>query len=207
MINFFKRYSQSKGQFFKRVIMVWGGVMFNGFGIAFNVSANLGADPASVLFDGVSRASGLNLGMVVNIFTVGLFVLMLLFEKKYVNVGTFLNIIFLGVFVDLASLIFNRLNLSQNLYSRLFACILGMLMLYLGIALSVSADVGIDTWTGAVMLVKGKARIDFKFAKILTDVMALVIGYLLGGILGPATLVSSCIAGPIIQRLSNWLSK
>lgn len=64
-------------------------------------------------------------------------------------------------------------------------------------------DMGLDSFTGIVTVIKDKLNWDYKKAKILFDIIMVIIGTVLGGKLGVITLAAALIAGPMIQLIAN----
>ncbi len=197
-MRFYKHY-------FKKLLFAFLGVAFMGFGTGFNVNTGFGADPISVLFDGVSKCFNISLGTAINIFTVAFFILMLLFGRKYINIGTIFGTFLFGPFSDLAFYVYKMLSLNFPL--RLISCVCGLLMLYFGIALFITANIGLDTINGVIMILKDKSKLDFRVIKVSTDILSLFIGFCLGGSFGVVSIISAIVAGPIIQKFKTVLSK
>ena len=57
------------------------------------------------------------------------------------------------------------------------------------------------------MFIRDHTKLELKYVKIIFDVAIFVIGALLGGTLGVATLVSASIGGPCIQFFSTKIQK
>lgn len=57
-------------------------------------------------------------------------------------------------------------------------------------------DIGLDPFTGVVMVIRDKVKSDFKKTKILFDIVMVIIGVILGGKLGIITIFTAITAGP-----------
>ncbi len=186
------------------------GIFLVGTGVAFNAATMLGNDPIGILYDGVrnfANLSGDQLGMASNIVNFILIGLLLCIGRKYVNIGTFIYILPYGFFVGLGTKIYRMLGVSGNFYLRGFAGIVGCVMLYTGVAIFIAMDIGLDPFTGLVMVIKDKINWDYKKTKIAFDVTMVILGMILGGKLGIITIVTAFTAGPVIQWIAALLSK
>jgi uncharacterized membrane protein YczE len=79
----------------------------------------------------------------------------------------------------------------------------GCLLLYTGVAIFIAVDIGLDPFTGIVMVIRDKIKWDYKKTKVMFDVIMVVIGTSLGGKLGIITFATALTAGPLIQFISN----
>lgn len=186
------------------------GATMCGFGVGLTNWAALGLDAIGVFQDGVRNVMGLpndQLGVAVNLINVVIVVFLLIFARKYVSVGTIVYFIFFGIFIDLATRLCNMLFPEPVLVLRIGVTTVGLLILYIGLGLYIAIDIGVDTFTGVVLFIRDHTKLELKYVKIIFDVAIFVIGALLGGTLGVATLVSASIGGPCIQFFSTKIQK
>jgi uncharacterized protein len=186
------------------------GVVLVGFGIAFNSAAMLGNDAVSVLYDGVRNALGLQmdkLGLVTNLVNLIFLMVVFIFGRKYINIGTFIYALPLGNFVSIGFKIHEILNLSGTLGGRIVSSFLGCSMLFLGLGMFIAMDIGMDPVTGVNMIVRDKIKYQYKTAKVICDVSSLVLGFALGGKAGAVTVIAALIGGPTIQKVSEAFDK
>lgn len=197
----------------KKIIIAFFGVAFIGFAIAFNASAFMGNDPLSVFFDGVRavmyQLTGINnLGLATNIVNYTLMVIIFLIARKYINIGTFIYTLPLGSFVQLGFKIFGALHIPTDVIGwQIFSFLLGCFMLFLGIAIFIAVDIGLDPWTALTMFIGEKIHKSFRIVKVCLDITTLVIGFFMGGRFGPATIFAAIAGGPSIQKFSEILDR
>jgi uncharacterized protein len=186
------------------------GVVLVGFGIAFNSAGMLGNDAVSVLYDGVRNALGLQmdkLGLVTNLINLIFLMMVFIFGRKYINIGTFIYALPLGNFVSIGFKIHEILNLPGTLGGRILISFLGCSMLFLGLGIFIAMDIGMDPVTGVNMIVRDKIKYQYKTAKVICDVSSLVLGFALGGKAGAVTVIAALIGGPTIQMVSEIFDK
>ena len=94
-------FSQPKSNLLKKVIFAFLGVILMGIGIAFNACANLGSDPISVFSYGIHSFGGVNLGTAFNVTNYTLLFIVLIFGRRYINIGTLIHTLFLGIVLNL----------------------------------------------------------------------------------------------------------
>lgn len=209
----FSIFSSPKDILIKKIALSFLGVMFIGFAIAFNKMANLGNDPISVFLDGVrnliNNLTGYNnFGLATNIVNISLLMILLFIGRSYVNIGTLIYSLPMGALVSLGFYIYSALGFNTDLlWVRILSSVLGCLMLFLGIAIFIAVDIGLDSWSGITMCICNRLGKPFKFIKVAFDIFCIVIGALLGGTLGVVTIVAAVVGGPVINGMSVFIKK
>ncbi len=200
-----------EGITFKKIVFSVIGIFFVGVAIAFNAASKLGNDPIGILYDGLRaflHLSGSQLGMASNIVNVAMLVIVFFLGRHYVNVGTFIYILPYGLAVSLGSKIhsfFFPAHLTLPL--QILTAAIGCLCLYIGVGLYIAMDIGMDPFTGFVMMLCDKLKKEYRVVKIGFDVVCTLIGFLLGGKLGAITIICALIAGPFIQFFAGVFKK
>ncbi|MBQ7677682.1 MAG: hypothetical protein IJT32_05555 [Lachnospiraceae bacterium] len=202
----FARYTPGK------VILAVIGILFAGSGIAVVGVANLGYDSVGILYDGIRSAAHLTpaqLGVASNITNAALMVLVFLLNRHYINIGTFIYVLPYGFVVDTTGRILRMVVDEQTLplFARIVIAVFGYVVLYLGVSMFIVADIGLDPFTGIVMVINDKVKKAFQKTKICFDICCIIIGTLLGGKLGVITLVTAFAAGPLIGHFAEELKR
>ena len=195
---------------FRKILFALIGILLIGVGVAFNNSSGLGNDPIGLVYDGVRNVAKLSneqLGTASNFVNWGLIILLFFIGRRYINIGTLIYILPYGVFVNLGAIIYNNYLISDSISIRWFTVVVGCLLLYTGVAIFIVMDMGLDPFSGLVMVIRDKLGWDYKKTKILFDVIMIIIGISLGGKLGAVTILTALSAGPGIQFISNHLKE
>lgn len=200
-------FSQPKSDLLKKILLTFSGIIFMGFGIAFNSCARLGSDPISVFSDGVHNFFNISLGSAFSVTNYALFLIVLLFGRRYINIGTFIHALFLGIFVNWGINAYAALNVPNTLFFRILMAMIACFILFFGTALLIAADIGLDVWTGLAMLLRDRTHKEYKFFRVAIDGFSLIVGYLLGGTAGIVTVVAVFLGGPIIQSFTKFIKK
>lgn len=170
------------------------GLVLCGLGIASMVAADLGLGPWDVLHQGVSVLTGVPIGTV-GILT-GLVVLLGWIPLRVrVGIGTVLNVILIGVVIDLTLLV---LDTPEALWGRIVLLALGPVLFGIGSGFYIGAGLGPGPRDG---LMTGLVRRGWPVHAVRTgiEVTALVAGILLGGTAGVGTIVFTFSIGPIVH--------
>lgn len=192
------------------IVLAIVGIFFIGTGVAFNAAAALGNDPIGIMYDGIRNVAKLSpeqLGMASNIVNISLVVLVLLLNRHYINIGTLIYIVPYGTIVDMGRKIYYVMFKVQTLPTQIIGAGLGCLFLYLGVAMFIVADIGLDPFTGIVMVLRDKCKKEYKVVKICFDIVCILIGFTLGGKIGIITILTAATAGPVIQLFADCIRK
>lgn len=193
-----------------KLVLALVGILLVGTGVAFNAAAALGNDPVGIMYDGIRSIANLSpeqLGMASNIVNVVLTVLVFCLDRHYVNIGTFIYIIPYGAAVSLGGRMFAVLFPVLSPVLQIVGAAAGCLMLYTGVAMFIAADIGLDPFTGVVMVIRDKVRKEYRVVKICFDIVCIILGAVLGGKLGVITIITALTAGPVIQFLSDHMKR
>lgn len=194
----------------KSVFMALFGIFLVGVGVAFNNCSGLGNDSIGIVYDGVRKTASLTneqLGTASNFLNYGLIILMLFIGKRYINIGTLIYILPYGFFVNFGTRVYNMLFHSDSILYRILAGTAGCFLLYLGVAIFIATDIGLDPFTGLTMVIRDKTEKEYRIVKIIFDFTMILLGTLLGGKLGIVTIVTALTAGPAIQFFTKKIKK
>ncbi|NSC25662.1 hypothetical protein FM076_32735 [Streptomyces albus subsp. chlorinus] len=161
--------------------------------MALLLKAGLGADPWTVFTQGIARKTGWSPGAVLLVISVVVFILWIPLRQRP-GVGTVANALLVGPLLDLALW---ALPTPHELPVRVLYLLAGVL----GIALATGLYVGVGWGPGPRDgLMTGLARIGLPLAvgRTLVEVSVLAGGWLLGGTIGPGTVLFMATIGPLV---------
>lgn len=194
----------------KSILAAAFGVLLVGVGVAFNNCAGFGNDPVGIVYDGIRSISGMNqaqLGMASNAVNIVLLVFLFFVGKRYVSVGTFVYLLPYGFCVDLGNFLYGLHGASEDIWVRVVFSMLGCVLLSLGVAIYITVDIGVDPFTGVVLVLRDVLKKEYRYVKIGFDLTMVILGTLLGGRLGVVTVVTALAVGPVIQFFTRLLKK
>ena len=113
-----------------RILKLTWGIFLFALGSVININAHIGYAPWDVLHVGASKTIGTSVGTIAVI--VGIFIVFLvLFLGEKIGLGTILNMVLVGVFIDI-TFSFNVIPLARSFYWSILMLIAGLLLLALG---------------------------------------------------------------------------
>jgi len=160
------------------------------------VAADLGLGPWDVLHQGLSRLSGIPIGMTA--ILVGLVVLGLWFPlRERPGLGTLLNVLVIGLVIDLVLV---WLVTPADLWLRWVMMLAGPVLFAIGSGFYIGAGLGPGPRDG-VMTGLARQGVPVGVARFLIEVTVLAAGWLLGGRVGVGTLAFALGIGPLVHVL------
>ena len=166
-------------------------------GMVMTINANLGLAPWDVLHQGMSKLIGITMGRA-NIM-LGLIILALnaLFGEK-IGIGTILNIIFIGIFIDFLMLN-NLIPIFNSFLPSFIMMLLGMLVFSYGCFFYIGTGWGTGPRDGLMVALTKRTGKSVRLVKSSLEILVVLVGYLLGGSVGLGTVVLSLGGGYVLQ--------
>lgn len=176
-------------------------------GVSMFVLTNTGSDPFSVFMQGIAKTFSISNGIAHICINVVMLTGILIFVRHYIKVGTFVAF-FIGPSIDLASFLLKGIiNDSIPLVFRLIIMIIACVIGGLGLALIISADIGVGANDLMSVILSDKSKIQFRWARIMVDTTLVIVGFFLGGVVGIGTVVNIFVIGPIAQLFMPKINK
>jgi uncharacterized membrane protein YczE len=170
------------------------GLAMFGLGISMFLTAKLGVAPWDVFHQGVSKHSGIPVGIVIEITGVCILLLWIPLREK-MGWGTVMNAVEIGLVVFAIG---GHLPHTRLLVLRLLYLAGGLLSIALGSALYIGAGLGSGPRDG-LMLALSRRNISVAVARTGLELVVLVAGLALGGSIGLGTVAFTFGIGPLVQ--------
>lgn len=183
------------------------GLMLFGLANAIAVQVKyLGLHPWEVLNVALFQKFGFSIGTWSTLVGLIFVCLSWFMNRKYINIGTFLNALLIGPFTDLF-LWLDFLPKATN--TPLDYINLGCTMVIAGIAggMYVAGGVGAGPRDGFMLSVSERTKLSVSQARIITECIVLAIGYALGGPAFIASFFYTLIQSPIFQVTLKFFQK
>jgi uncharacterized protein len=190
--------------YLRRLALVICGLFIMSVGIVCTYRSGLGLGPWDALHQGISRHTPLTIGQA-GIIMGGLIILVGLLLKVRPGVATVLNMILIGVFIDLHL----HMNWMPDLTTasplvRLAVDALGVFLMGLGTAFYIAPRLGAGPRDGLMLHLNILTKVRIALVRAFLEGLALLIGFLLGGTIGVGTLLFALGVGPSVE-VGFWL--
>lgn len=185
------------------VLLVIFGSMMMGLSIDLIVKADFGLDPLSLFIVGVGGQMGISLGTGSQLLMIIIIAALFIIDRKRIGLGSILNGILVGAFVKLFLPFVDQL--SGNITFRIIILIVGFILMGAGIGTYVAARLGEAGIDALMMFIADKLHKDVNITRIVIDILLALTGFIFGGKLGIATIISMIVNGYIIQFTINTI--
>ncbi|MEK5183862.1 YczE/YyaS/YitT family protein [Solibacillus sp. FSL W7-1324] len=178
----------------------WGsffvGMMIMALGITMTIKGNVvGTAPWDVFHIGLYKQIGLTIGSWSILTGLTIIIGTSIYLKRIPKLATFLNMLFIGSFIDL----FNWLLPETNIFVLELAYFTaGFFVMSIGCALYIAASLGEGPRDTIMMIIASKGY-SVKTGRLVMEVFATGAGWLLGGPVGFGTVVLALGTGYVIQ--------
>lgn len=191
----------------KKILYVLLGNLILGIGIGFGVFANLGTDPGTTLFLGVSKSLKLSLGNSSALINCLLFIPILLYRRHAINLGTFVNMFGLGYIAEYVSGLLSSVVPNLSLIFRFLFLLIAIILICFGAALYLSCNFGQAPWDAlAPIVLTFFPKWKYSVVRITQDSLGILIGYFLGASVGIASCIFAFFLGPGIVFFSEKIA-
>lgn len=170
-------------------------------GMVMTINANLGVAPWDVLHQGIGNITGLTIGKASIILGLIIVIIDAVFGQN-IGWGTLFNMVFIGIFVDVI-MINNLIPTFSSFIPSLIMMLLGMLVLGYGIFIYIGTGLGAGPRDGLMVVLTRKTKKSVRFVKNSLEILAIIIGYFLGGSVGIGTAIMSIAGGYFFQFAFN----
>lgn len=180
----------------RRLVQLHLGLVVFGISIALMVRARLGLDSWDVLHQGIALRTGLPMGWVIN--GVGVLVLLAWWPlRQRPGYGTVANVVLVGL---VAQATLDVLPPAHAPVLRWPLLVIAILLNGLATGLYVGAGLGPGPRDGIMTGLAARGH-SIRVVRTAIELSVLAVGWLLGGTVGPGTLLYAVTIGPLAHRL------
>lgn len=188
------------GRLWWRVPQLLLGLVLYGVSMAMLVRATLGVMPWDVLHQGVARHVPLTFGQVVIGVSVAVLLLWIPLRQPP-GLGTVANTVVIGLVVDPA---LAWLAAPESWAGRTGLMLAGLVLNGVATALYIGAQLGPGARDGLMTGLARRTGWSLRLVRTGIEVAVVLLGWLLGGVLGVATVLYALLIGPLTQAFLPW---
>ena len=184
----------------RQLLQVLSGTSLIGIGISLNYLANLGLGPWGVFHDGLSKTLNITYGRTIIITGIAVMLLWIPLKQRP-GIGTIIDIFLVGTVADL---IIPNFPLSENVFVSLLLIFCGIILIGAGTAIYVGGNLGVGPRDGIMVGLEAKG-LKIGTARNIIELLAFLIGWLLGGLVGYVTILFVIGIGPVVQKVLPYV--
>ena len=167
------------------------GLILFGIGEGLLITANIGVSPWFVLHQGLSFKTGYTIGLTTFIVSVIILILWIPLKEKP-GIGTILNAILISIVIDISLFI---LPYPKNFLFQLIQVIIGILIIGVGSGYYLCSSLGAGPRDGLQLALARQTNQSLVLIRTILEVSAVLLGFILGGIVGIGTLIYAIAIG------------
>ena len=188
------------------------GVFLMGFFLSFLIKVDLGTDPCTFMNLTLSRYFGISFGNWQLLLNSVLFIIVILFGRKFIGFVTIANMVFIGYIADFFVWLWNR-TLPEYLFTvfpyRAVVFVIALLLFIISVSFYINANMGVSPYDAMPQIVSERVlkKVPFAIIRICYDFLVILIGILFGGKPNIGIVLMALFLGPIITVVGKFLNK
>ncbi|WP_315077578.1 hypothetical protein [uncultured Clostridium sp.] len=185
---------------FTRLILFFLGMAIIQFAVGLSLVTNIGSDSFTVFTQGLSVVLNITPGIANMCILFVLTIIIILVDRKKINIGTFICLVGVGPVIDLSISIFSRFNIQDyNMLIKALIIVFVNFIVAVGFSILSASDLGVAPNDIVPFIIQDKTKFQYRWIRMTLDAVYLIVGYLLGGKVWLGTIISMLTVGPFIQ--------
>lgn len=177
------------------VIILCLGLILFGLGESLIITASAGMSPWTVLAEGLSMTTGLSIGALTFIISLGVLLLWVPL-KQQAGVGTILNVIIIAAVIEWS---LPYLPHPETYAIQIIQAIIGTLVVGIASGIYLIANLGPGPRDGLMTGFQKITDLPIAWVRVLLEITVISMGYALGGTIGLATIIFAFGIGPAVS--------
>jgi len=202
----------------RRILMSLFGVLICAVSVGIFKIAALGVDPFQSLMSGLDALIPIPFGTLYVIVNLVLLSFSLIVDRHNIGIATFINLFLLGYITEFTYEYLQTVIIDPSMLTRFICLTVGVVVICIGSALYMTADLGVSTYDAVAIVLSGKWKLGkFKYCRIATDLVCVIAGcviFLIAGgsfrqiptIAGIGTIITAFFMGPLIDFFNRKIA-
>lgn len=184
----------------KKILIFCLGTLIIQFGVSIFIECDLGVDTLTVFIIGIKNLLNISTGQSSILIMTSIFLIIFIFARDHIKLGTFLAMFICGIFLDIINPIISLLQIgSYPFVVRFILSFLASALIAYGLKVVLKAKMGVSPYDEFSYVLAEKTKFEFKYVRIALDITIIIIGFSLGGPVGIGTIIGALSIGPFIQ--------
>lgn len=190
-------------RFLARLLRLIWGLFLYALGIVVTMNARIGYAPWDVFHVGLAKVTGISIGTA-SILTGLVIVVITVFLGEKLGLGTVLNMILIGVFLDML-LGFQIIPVADSFVAGLIMMFMGLYISALATYFYIGPAFGAGPRDSFMVALTRKTRLPIGVCRGIIELSAVCVGWKLGGMVGIGTVIYALAIGFCIQTTFKLL--
>lgn len=185
-----------KPKLIRTLLALFFAIILTGIGVVLFIHANLGSDTITVFFNGIQKTFSLSLGVSSLIYNILALSLACVLSFKDIGWTSIVYALSTGFFMDLFDPFIAALRIEQStLMLRLLVVCLGQLCIIVSFSLLIRYGSGMDQLDAIAYGLNRRLHIAYPIIRTLIDIILLVCGFLMQGVVGIGSIIAMSTTG------------
>ena len=176
--------------------LMWGLFLYS-LGIVFTINAHIGYAPWDVFHIGLANTVGLSIGTVLILIGIIIGLISVLLGEK-IGIGTILNMIFIGLFLDII-LKLDVIPVADNLLLGIIMLFIGLFIIAFATYFYIGSALGAGPRDSLMVAVTRITKLPIGICRGIIEFFVVALGWMLGGMVGIGTVLAAFGIGFCVQ--------
>jgi len=191
----------------RRIFMAFFGVMLCSFAVGFFRLSNFGTDPYQCLAAGLSNVIPIGFGNTLTALNCVLLVEVFFLNKHYLGIATLFSVFLTGYVVEFSEWVLGLTGIEMTLVVRIIYLAIGVVLMCIASSFYITSNLGVSSYDAQALMIGDTGKLQFRFARIGTDLICVLVGFALDATVGIGTLVTAFFMGPLIDLFNRKLAR
>lgn len=184
------------------------GVGILAFGAATLRIGQVGLDPYTAANIGIGDTLGLSLGVYQLAINIVILILVFIFGRKYIGIGTIINMVLTGFFIDFFTWMYTDIfAIKLTFVIRAVLLIAGVLIFTFGASFYMSAKLGNAPYDAIAPIIVDRTKTSYRVVRVSQDIGFVLLAFIFGGPVGIGTVINAFFTGPLIEFWNKKVSE
>lgn len=191
----------------KDIILILIGLVGCGLGAAILKVGDLGVDPFTAMNIGIANHLHMQLSILQIIVNAIILVYVFIFNKKEIGIGSILNMLLVGGFVQLFSDMLAKYHdaFTSGIFAKLLVLVIGIAIFTFGCALYMSTGQGDSPYDAIAPTIVKQTGKEYTSVRRMQDIAVVIIAFIFGGPIGIGTVICAFGCGPLISAWTKLI--
>lgn len=195
----------------KRVLLTLVSVLCMGVMLSIINIIDWGMDSFSYMNISIANKIGWSMGNWQMLLNIIMFIPVVLWGRKYLGIGTILNMVLVGYTLDFCTWIWQKVNLAMYLTSmpvRIVVMLISVVIFVFVAAIYMSTELGTAPFDALPMMISERlTKVPFAVIRFLWDLTAVLIGFAITGKVGIVTILMVLFLGKTISFVRGKMAR
>ena len=191
----------------RRIFMAFFGVMLCSFAVGFFRLSDFGTDPYQCLAAGLSNVIPIGFGNTLTALNCVLLVEVFFLNKRYLGIATLFSVFLTGYVVEFSEWVLGLTGIEMTLVVRIIYLAIGVVLMCIASSFYITSNLGVSSYDAQALMIGDTGKLQFRFARIGTDLICVLVGFALDATVGVGTLVTAFFLGPLIDLFNRKLAR